>query len=600
MNPLWKITEELIIKYHGGRVRPQRYGYLDEFWNYLFDDNTDLIVLKAPTGIGKTEAVLVPYLSQYLDLINRYWFSLIHVLPTQSLVNAMFKRISNEVISLGLWGKVMVTLDYGDPLFIKPYLEGDIVITTYDTLVYTLYGLRSWGRHYRLPLGKISNSLIIMDEVQLLQDVNWYSPKVLAKHIDALLKLGAKVVVMSATVPDLIINELLSNSIRRFRHEVIEVRDEAIRGNIIVHLRDLRGIDSTKAVMKQITDLILELLGRGLTKVLCVFNTIGRAVELFKHASKVLKNERNDVEVILLHSRLRRGVRYGREVLLDKIKRLVLISTQVVEAGMDYNFDLLITDVSPIDSLIQRLGRLARRAGDKGEAIIILDEEGVKSSKAVYGLFIERALELLGDHSTYKLLSDSVKNVSSALELVNRQYTKDLISKLSKRFKGIDELIRDVRSFIERFSNDLFKLGEYTSKHERYMLNYLNYLIRLGLKVRTIYPEEAIREKINELLSSKDSEIDMKLLNISLLSNNSFSISIRHDNPLPKALVFTYKGKDYIITLNVKRSKGEFRIKLHKNSLKDYRIIVPHQYYVINPKYYEFLDNEDIGVVKLR
>jgi CRISPR-associated endonuclease/helicase Cas3 len=106
-----------------------------------------------------------------------------------------------------------------------------------------------------------------------------------------------------------------------------------------------------------------------LTLVVC--NTVDRARavydELCKQASK------GGPEVRLLHSRFRGTERGGWAGLLrpsGPVPSRVIVATQVIEAGVDLSADLLITEACPWPSLVQRLGRLARRGG-RGEAFVL-------------------------------------------------------------------------------------------------------------------------------------------------------------------------------------------------------------------------------------
>jgi len=204
----WNIVDA-IVKSRGRET--QRYHYFEELWRAIKDSHENrLIILQAPTGAGKTEAALAPFLR---DLINseRRWHSLLYVLPTRSLVFNMFHRICKTLNACDesfKVSRVIVDYDYGGFTPFKAFLEGDITITTYDTLAYTFYGFRSYGHHLLLSAGKIAGSLIILDEVQLLQDSQWYSLTLLPYHIANLLIFGATVILMTATLPKILIKEI--------------------------------------------------------------------------------------------------------------------------------------------------------------------------------------------------------------------------------------------------------------------------------------------------------------------------------------------------------------------------------------------------------
>jgi CRISPR-associated endonuclease/helicase Cas3 len=106
-----------------------------------------------------------------------------------------------------------------------------------------------------------------------------------------------------------------------------------------------------------------------------VRNTVRRAQELFT----LLKKELPDVKVKLIHSRFLACDRANKEKELvtlfgpDDDKRpakMIIVGTQVIEQSLDIDFDLLITDLAPMDLLLQRLGRLHRHAWHQRPALL--------------------------------------------------------------------------------------------------------------------------------------------------------------------------------------------------------------------------------------
>ncbi|MCX8171842.1 MAG: CRISPR-associated helicase Cas3', partial [Candidatus Bathyarchaeota archaeon] len=361
----WRVVEAVVRD--RGR-EPRRYHYFWEFWSVLQNYNKNrLIILQAPTGAGKTETVLSPFI---WDLVGgeRRWHSLIYVLPTRSLVYNMFYRICKALSSCMRSfdvPRVVVDYDYGGFTPFKAFLEGDITVTTYDTLIYTFYGFRSYGHHLLLSIGKVAGSLVVLDEVQLLQDAEWYSLTLLPHHIANLVKFGATVILMTATLPKILawdVNEALPKPYSGMSCSCLSVRadpdrDSVARGRLSVSMRDDRLIDH-----------VLEIAGSYEKPMLLVFNTVERAVEAYR----ILK-ENGYGDVVLLHSRLISDERRRREESFEmkpENPNLIVIATQVVEAGIDYDFRTVATEISPIDSLIQRLGRCARRRD--GEALVFM------------------------------------------------------------------------------------------------------------------------------------------------------------------------------------------------------------------------------------
>ena len=109
--------------------------------------------------------------------------------------------------------------------------------------------------------------------------------------------------------------------------------------------------------------------------VLVMINRVGRAQGLFRRVQALLAHDGDGPQILLLHSRFRPR---ERAVAMDRLRTItpdsgrIVISTQVLEAGVDLDADLLVTELCPWPSLVQRLGRLNRR-GKKAGVIHILD-----------------------------------------------------------------------------------------------------------------------------------------------------------------------------------------------------------------------------------
>ncbi|MBK9168574.1 MAG: hypothetical protein IPM24_14045 [Bryobacterales bacterium] len=103
----------------------------------------------------------------------------------------------------------------------------------------------------------------------------------------------------------------------------------------------------------------------GLT--LVIVNTVDRATALFQYLKQ---GDLPGVDVRLIHSRFRPLERKGWRDFLNRrdLTPRILVSTQVVEAGVDLSAVVLYTELAPWASLVQRFGRCARYPGESGVA----------------------------------------------------------------------------------------------------------------------------------------------------------------------------------------------------------------------------------------
>ena len=576
----WRCVESIVHARCPGRDIV-RYKFFEQIWK-LLDEGVDLIVLEASTGCGKTEGVSSPFLCQ-LYQGSPMWSSLIFSLPTRSLAYSMRERLSTSLKALGAtW--VTVTIDHGDLCFRRPFIEGDVVVTTYDTLLYTFYGFRSFGHHLLLPIGKVGSSLVIMDESQLLQDTFWYSMSLLPAHVHTLLSFGTQVVVMTATMPPHLREDLLNKDKmpREIQTEYIKAEDRAFRGKIDVEFRkESLPIHADK--FKELLDEIYE--NSGLP-VLVVLNKVSKAVEVYKTLKGLQSGGSlpDDVKVRLIHSRLRRGTRKKIEELLEREgnapSRLILVSTQVVEAGLDYDFRTLITELSPMDSLIQRIGRIARKPNTRGKAIIYLDPE---ASSGVYpGKAVAKTMDVIEGRETE--LSEAPSDVETSSNLVSDVYTSDIVMELQK---DVMQHIRRVRQMIKGFGKKLIL----RVRPERFREN----LLRLGIEIRCWF---AGKENENKIIQGREvrvevSEFLQNLISLSVLKKPSGEAGV------PNAIIHDVDG-GHVVRLEIKEHKGD-RLVIVGKKLKprpDVFGFKEEPIFLLNNAYYEMINGEELGVVK--
>lgn len=123
---------------------------------------------------------------------------------------------------------------------------------------------------------------------------------------------------------------------------------------------------------------------------LVIVNTVDRATKVFASLERARKRARRGGELLLVHSRFRGSERRGWDFLRKKAAvpadGRIIVATQVVEAGVDVSSSVLITDLAPWSSLVQRFGRAARYAGESGEVIVVGDVPKKESDARPYAL----------------------------------------------------------------------------------------------------------------------------------------------------------------------------------------------------------------------
>ncbi|MED4988096.1 CRISPR-associated helicase Cas3' [Parageobacillus toebii] len=323
-----------------------RKNALQQFTEANQDKN---VVVVAQTGMGKTEAALL-WIGD-----DKAFFTL----PLRVSINAIYERIRDKMgyDAVGLLHSTSVhyLAEKGEENWeaIKQQsqqLSTKLLMTTIDQILKFPF----YYRGFEKELATMANSKIVIDEIQA------YDPKIAAmliKALEMIHNVGGKFMIMTATLPTLYLDELKKRNIINEEHSVF---GEFIDTSKHRHRIQLHA--------KEITEGLEDIVRKAQTsQVLVIVNTVRRAIELYQNLSE---HEQN-IPVYLLHSQF---TQEDRQLLERKIKEFndkkingIWITTQLVEASIDIDFDYLFTEMSTLDSLFQRLGRCYRKR--------ILDEE---------------------------------------------------------------------------------------------------------------------------------------------------------------------------------------------------------------------------------
>ncbi|ASJ12048.1 CRISPR-associated helicase Cas3' [Thermococcus thioreducens] len=391
------------------------YDYQLTAWEKIENamSNGGKVVIEVPTAGGKTEAAVIPFLT---EVYNGTWAvsRLIYVLPTRSLVEKQAERIRKLLAEvLNLRGKSeeeakelaerFVTVEYG----LEPThaLLGWVIVTTWDAFLYGLAAHRTVGKRFTFPAGAIAQSLVVFDEVQMYQDEGLYMPRLLSLVVETLEKANVPVVVMSATIPTKLREMIARGS------EIVTVKPDDGR-------KPERGKVSVQVVEGTLDDVLDEIKNalEGGKKVLVVRNTVDRAVSAYLKLKTL--SEEFGVEPLLIHGRFTAGDRKEKEKAIDNAR--LIVATQVVEAGLDLpNVGLVVTDIAPLDALIQRIGRCARRKGEEGRAIVLVETIEFEEFPTVKG-FSDILGNILDSQELFVELTSKYKSGNREINLGHR------------------------------------------------------------------------------------------------------------------------------------------------------------------------------------
>lgn len=344
-------------------------------------EETRSLILTAPTGAGKTETAMLWLHRQIHEHGQGRAF---YVLPFTASINAMWRRLGSENDGLGEENVGMLHGNIDAVLYEQLLAEtGDVrrtteelkkikatfqtletpmkVVTPFQLLKH-IFGLKGFEK----GIFEMSGGYFIFDEIHA------YDPAVFAQ-IAVLLeftmqKLGARALIMTATLPSFLKDEL-----KKVAHFEEIHADEALYAKFRRHrLEVLPG--EILGSLDRIADEF-----RAGRQVLVVCNTVLRAQEVF-HA---LKPHAQDF--MLLHGAFNGEDRAALERKLSENPPQLLVGTQAIEISLDIDYDVIYTELAPLDALLQRFGRVNRHRfwQDPPRPCYVFEERNVKD-KFIY------------------------------------------------------------------------------------------------------------------------------------------------------------------------------------------------------------------------
>ena len=433
-----KLVKNIEKFLNGKELRPAQ-----KFMKMNRDKN--LIVI-APTGSGKTEASLL-----WMNGEKSFY-----TLPLKVSSNAIYLRIKENYeykdVALLHSDAMAVYLreyngneDIGEKYERSKMLSQPLTVCTVDQLFRFVY--RALGTE--IFAATLKYSKLVLDEIQA------YEPRVIATIIYGLKmiqEMGGKFAIITATIPPVL---------KYFMEQY-----GLVEGKQYI-FKDFTGKEYQvekyprhKVEIRHSEMNLDEIRLRGKNrKVLVICNTVSKAQKLYKK----LEGE----NVWLLHSKY---IRRDRAFLERKIMGFsesgesgIWITTQIVEASLDIDFDILYTEMCTADSLLQRMGRCNRKGRycpNEANIVVFDNRNGVSEGKrrSVYeDKLYDRSLELLSKYEHILFSEDkktaymnevySVDGVKETIYFENIQKDLKLFSEIHPTEYSADEAeVRDIRS----------------------------------------------------------------------------------------------------------------------------------------------------------
>lgn len=310
-------------------------------------------LVTACTGAGKTDY-----------LFRRCRGRVFYTLPFQASINAMFNRVKTDLVPqnpcldirvLHASSKIACDTDSHEDILLQRLVGSGVKVLTPFQLAAVVFATRG----FESMMADLAGCDVVLDEIHTYNEV---SRSIVLKIVEVLDHLGCRIHIGTATMSSALYDRIIG-LLGQDRVLEVSLAPDQLRA---FDRHVLHKIPSWEAALPVIEQGIKDNL-----KILVVANRVDAAQQMFAAVTDLFPG----IPSLLLHSRFRRKDRREKEARLLGIdennhptkefntsdRACVVVATQVIEVSLDISFDLMVTQCAPIDSLIQRFGRINRK-----------------------------------------------------------------------------------------------------------------------------------------------------------------------------------------------------------------------------------------------
>ncbi len=467
-----------------------------------YSDDVNIFTLTAPTGIGKTLTSLELALKTKEE---RKLHKIIYILPFTSIIDqtyevfdAIFKdQITKHHYAVSFDEESEKNNDYDRWKFILNSWDEPFIVSTLYQLFFALFSNKNSDN---IKFQALQNSVIVIDEVQAIPFELWKVFKAILPSLAE--KLNAAFILMSATMP-ILTEKTLARELAN-KEEIFKQKNR-----YVLKYQSSNTIDDlAKSIIEQFKE------GKS---VLCVVNSIKTSKILYKKVKESIENSYCLNSYMFFEDR-KEVIKNLKDMGSNNVSNKILISTQVIEAGVDLDFDVGFREFAPISSIIQTAGRVNR--------------EGIKGISEIY------IFETITNIYDTTMISESRRNLFKALKEEDI-YEEDILSHVENYFQALDDnkgdsgMLEDIENFcfdcISRKNYEAFGLEQDHIKSvalgvdlKIYEYNYFEKSKTLEIYEKKKEKEKIIKEFQPYVLNIK--EKDLKALGFEPLFSDIFGI----------------------------------------------------------------------------
>lgn len=505
--------------------------FLESERNLIKNIRRNIFYLEAPTGSGKSnvsfnlsfilatnfpELNKIFYVYPFNTLVEQNLNSLKKVFGTSDIIKDItvinsLVPIKTEKLRIDEDSDVLLD-DYEIALLNRQFLHYPLILTTHISMFNYLFGTL---KENLFPLYQIANSIIILDEIQSYKNRIWKEIITFLNSFSEVLNI--RIIIMSATLPNL--NKLINHEVETIN--LVENREKYYSNPIF---RDRVKVDFS---LLEVKENVIEVLLRHVIKtakntngnILVEFIKKSTAMDFFKKLKEYyeLSNEDAKKEIELITGD---DNSVERDAIITKVKcrkNIILVATQVIEAGIDIDMDIGYKDISMLDAEEQFLGRINRSC--------------LKEDSIVYFFNLDSATQI------YKNDIRKEKNLS----LLTQEIRKLLITKNFPVY--YDYVLKTLNRQLDRYDDRNFNifLNKYVG-----LLNYKDVEQRMKLIDEhyqySVFLNRTIKLKNNESLNG--SNVWNEYINLLKDSEMPYSEKrIKLSEVISKMNYFIYKVK---------------------------------------------------------
>ncbi len=469
------------------------------------DIDSKIYSLTLPTGMGKTITGFAFALKLRQEIKNKKGIipRIIYSLPFVSIIDQNANTLK-EILNAQESGSLLLKhhhlsdikfdeFEFGVSRVLTEGWNSEIIITTFIQLFHTLI---SSSNSFSRRFNKLANSIILIDEVQALPSKYWHLLREFIKETSQ--TLGTYFIFMTATQPYLVDRAIeVAN-----RYDFI---DKLNRVDIYIDLKE-------KTIKEFLSSLELD----KEKTYLFIMNTISSSRELYR-----LLKEKVEEDVCYLSTCVLPCEREKRLKEIKDGKYRIVVSTQLVEAGVDIDFDVVYRDFAPLDALNQSAGRCNRNMKKQaGEFHIVrLVDEKAKD-------FAHRIYDSVLLNTTQQMLEDKSYLSEKEFTLLVEDYFRKVWQKISKdKSEEILEAVKNFRFSSERNSISDFRLIEEEKYKSDVFVEFDEKATEVWKKAKEIITN--LREKNIDVFEAKEEFEKLK----SSFYNYVISVDIRNNEP---------------------------------------------------------------------